>query len=162
MAPMSVRPVEPGDSELIWRWRNDPVVRQHSLTSAPVSWSDHAAWFARTTASPDVVIYVLDEPGVGPVAQVRYTRESESRAEVHVSVAPQMRGRGHGKSLLLQTAPLACAKLDVSEIEAHVVKSNPASVQLFLSTGYEPAGEVVKGGRECLRFLWKRSKAETA
>jgi RimJ/RimL family protein N-acetyltransferase len=159
---MSIRPVEPADSELLWTWRNDPVVRESSLNSEPVPWGDHEAWFARNIASPDVALYLLEEPGSGPVAQIRYTKESESLAEVHVVVAPARRGRGHGAKILQQTRELACARLKVRAVEAHVMKTNPASVQLFISSGFEFAGDVQKSGRECMRFIWKHAKASRA
>ena len=152
---MSVRAVRPDDSKLLWTWRNDPVVRQHSLNSAPIPWSDHEAWFARTLGSPDALLYILEEPPAGPVAQIRYTRVGAALAEVHVAVAPAMRGRGYGSAILRQTRDLACTQLGVTAVEAHVIKTNPASVQLFRSAGFELDGDVLKSGQECIRFIWK-------
>jgi RimJ/RimL family protein N-acetyltransferase len=148
-----IRRADVKDAELLWRWRNDSVVRQNSFHSDPIPWNEHESWFAKRLGSPDTVIYILEEGRLGPVAQARYERRDRSVAEVHLTVGPAYRSKGYGKNILTRSIPLARSELGVTMLEAYVKKDNAASIHLFLGAGFKIKESVVKSGHDSLCLL---------
>jgi RimJ/RimL family protein N-acetyltransferase len=137
------------DALAIWEWRNDHLTRENSLRTEPIAWEDHCAWLHRQLADPDIRLYVLEDRTYGAVAQVRYERQCDSLAEVHITVAPAVRGRGVGTQALRMTLPLALRSLQVRRVTARIKKGNEASLRAFLRSGFIVEHERVCGGSQC-------------
>ena len=144
----SIRRVEPADGELLWQWRNDPVVRSHSLNSKVIPWAHHERWFAGKLVSPDTRIFILEDRG-RPIAQVRYERRDKTAEVGDISVAKSERGRGYGTQILKQTLQKACEELQVQKIVAVVRDSNIVSIRIFVGAGFQLEGELSRCGEEC-------------
>ena len=125
-AALTVRPATAQDSRQLWQWRNDPVTRSGSRSSAEVSWDDHERWLAQTLTRTDRLLLIVDDQD-GAVGTVRWDLatepaggnqpEGESRRaeddveidsqrqqdlewEVSVTVAPRRRGQSLASALL--------------------------------------------------------------
>lgn len=133
---LTARMARPHDARAIWEWRNDPVTRQNSLRTEPIAWKDHCEWFRQHLASPTTRLYVVEDQGGRPVAQVRYERLNHDLADVHITVAPGDRGRGVGTEALRMTMPLAVHSLQVRRVAAAIKKRNEASLRAFLRVGF--------------------------
>jgi len=149
------------DAVPIWEWRNDPVTRQNSLGTDGVQWEEHQSWLKRQLTDPAVRLYMLDDQEHGPVAQVRYVRHDESCAEVHITVAPAVRGRGVGTRALRLTLPLAMWSLQVSRVTALIKADNKASLRAFGGAGFVVEQEREFRGSRCVvlsldarRMVW--------
>lgn len=151
---LSVRRADVGDAELLWRWRNDPLVRQNSFNTQHIPWADHELWFAGRVTSPDSRIYVLEERDT-PVAQIRYERRDHVWAEVgDISVVAGERGKGYGRTILVLTMNLACEEFKAEKVLALVKKNNVASAGTFRSAGFDYQGQVVERDCLCMRFIY--------
>jgi RimJ/RimL family protein N-acetyltransferase len=151
---VKIRPAGPDDAQLLWQWRNDPLVRQNSFNSQSIPWTDHEVWYARRLASPDICIYLLEKDGK-PVAQIRYERRDGSIAEVgDISVAAVDRRKGYGTEILVQTVDRACTKLEAKELFAVVKENNFASAGMFRAAGFEPQSRINVDGWDCIRFFY--------
>jgi spore coat polysaccharide biosynthesis predicted glycosyltransferase SpsG/GNAT superfamily N-acetyltransferase len=130
------------DSRQLWQWRNDPVTRAGSRSSAEVPWEDHVGWLTASLTRVDRVLLVVEDP-VGPVGTLRWDLESEGEWEVSVTVSPQRRGQSLARPLLRagEMALSEQARSGRTEVTAYLAVvhcDNGASIRLFESSGYVP------------------------
>jgi RimJ/RimL family protein N-acetyltransferase len=130
---------------LLHTWRNDPVVRSLSRSTAPIPLDMHATWLRSSLASSDRHLLVVETAGdATPTATVRYDLlpsedASRERWEVSITVAPDLRGRGLGLAALSSSdAWLVAREPEASEIVAYVRRSHLGSLRLFGRNGYRP------------------------
>ena len=145
------------DALLLWRWANDPETRRNSFTKRAIPLAEHEGWLERRLASPTTRLWIFSD-AEGPMGQVRCELEGPT-AELHISVAPERRGRGHGKSMLGRAVELTrAAHGDRVKIRASVLEDNARSLALFRACGFEPvdATESPEGGR-AIMFEWTRA-----
>lgn len=138
--PLVLRRAESGDLEELRRWRNDPETRRWSRSTGEVSPEEHAQWFERTMADPAAIIWIAQDGGSGLVGQVRVTRESPDAAELHVTLAPEARGRGLGALLIMEAAARILVEPGIDRLLAHVKDGNRASRRAFERAGFTAAG----------------------
>ncbi len=146
-----LRPAHSGDAHVVWEWANDSVTRAASFQTAPIPWHEHETWFSARLRDDRCRFFIAVDDD-RPIGQVRMTVEGD-RAEVHISLAPLERGRGHGLTMLRQ----ACAEAERSGLRglvAHVKPSNTSSIALFERAGFSRHGSVTQDGHEALRFEW--------
>ncbi len=152
-----LRRVANSDCELLWKWANDPDVRESAFSSRQIPLGDHNTWFRKKSEDPGCVQYIgLDENNV-PVGQVRFdVRNCE--AEVDVSVAQNHRGRGYGVALIRRGVRALREEATVNVIHALVKLENRLSQQAFQSAGFVAQGvEEVKGQRT-MHLIWRRDE----
>lgn len=144
-----LRRISESDKELLFRWTNDPETRKQSFSTQPVPWENHVSWFQRKMEDPGCYHYLMldgDEP-VGVVRLDRLSETGEDRGRdshgryaylISVNIAPQMRGRGYGKSMYRLIEKQALAEIpDSSYIRAEVKIGNLPSRKSLEATGYE-------------------------
>jgi RimJ/RimL family protein N-acetyltransferase len=139
------------DAELLWRWANEPETRANSLNSKPISWDVHQHWYAQKLAAEDCRLWIMEQQEL-PVAQIRYDRITADAAQISLSVAPQMRGRGIGTLLLKMTLPMAAGELGVEWVRGIALSENQASRRAFEKASFTIAEQQLIDSRECLVF----------
>lgn len=148
---ITLRRAQSDDARLVWEWANDPTTRAVSFQTRLIPWSDHEPWFAARLRDERCRFFIAVDDG-RPVGQIRMTTEGD-RAEVHISVAPLERGRGHGLAMLR----LACSEAERAGLRglvAHVRPDNVSSTALFERAGFIRRGQATQGGREAERLEW--------
>lgn len=148
-----IRKATPADAELLWQWRNDPLVRNNSFNSASIPWTEHEGWFSQRVASPNTRIYLLEDSGK-MVAQIRYEKRNDAAEVGDISVAADDRGKGYGRQILSLTMSLACADLGVEKLTAVVKNTNTVSLRTFLSVGFSLQEALIERGFACSRFVY--------
>jgi len=140
LAPsVRLREVQTRDAEQLRAWRNDPETRRWSRNSHEITPEEHAAWFERTFAEDSTSLWIA-ESEEGPLGQVRVGPASQGAAEIHVTLAPQARGRGVGAAVLAQASGRALAQRGVRLLVAHVKPEHEASLRAFARAGFQRAG----------------------
>jgi predicted dehydrogenase/RimJ/RimL family protein N-acetyltransferase len=132
------------DSARVLAWRNDPDTRRWSRTSGEVPADEHASWFERTLRDPSTQIWIAESAGES-IGQVRLTEESHGSVELHVTLAPQARGRGLGAAALIEAAAEGLARPGVELVCAHVKPQHEASLRAFARAGFTLAGSGAGG-----------------
>ena len=130
---LSVRRAERSDLATYYNWANDPLVRKNAITTAPVAWAVHQAWFAKKLNDDNSLLFVL-EAGELPVGQIRFDIVGDE-AIIDYSLDEIVRSRGWGCRLI---------ELGVDQIwrtrqlplRADVKVENEASVSVFLKMGF--------------------------
>jgi RimJ/RimL family protein N-acetyltransferase len=127
------------DAERLFAWRNDPDSRANSRNEDDILWSDHLQWLSRVFASESVLLYVAEENGI-PLGTCRV----DADGELSWTVAPEHRGKGHGKEMVRLLAEAANRHL-VAEIKS----SNLASLRIVQELGFEKVadGEITRWTR---------------
>lgn len=139
---ITLRPAVWEDAEILFKWANDPDVRNNAIYREPIALQEHLEWFKRKLGAESTRIYIMEYAGV-PVGQVRYDREGEGWL-IDYSVAGEHRGKGFGTKLIQQSL----AGFKTEKIIAKVLHSNAASARVFQSTGFLATGTEKIAGSE--------------
>lgn len=132
LGQLTLRATDVSDVELYFQWANDPEVRRQSITSEPIPWIAHQAWFDRQMSNPLSSMFVL-MAGDLPVGQIRFDRRGEY-TWINYSLDCLVRRRGWGAVLV----SLGCAAVDrTSRLRAEVKADNRASRAIFARLGFE-------------------------
>jgi len=136
---VELRAAVDSDSGRLLAWRNDPDTRRWSRSQDEVSAQEHQRWLERVLSDPGVLQWIAEADGVS-VGQIRLTREPPDAAELHVTVAPEARGRGLGTELIVEAAARGLADTTVHRLIAHVKSDNEPSCRAFARAGFELQG----------------------
>ena len=162
-AALVARPATLQDARQLWIWRNDPLTRAGSRSTAQVPWDDHLHWLTASLNRTDRILLVAED-AMGLVGTVRWDlareREGEQEGEpresheweVSVMVTPDRRGQSLARPLLRagEVALTECtSEVTRSEVTrssgthvtaylAVVHRDNGASMRLFETSGYVP------------------------
>lgn len=141
---LKLRRVREEDSEILFKWTNDPTVRKNAFNTKPVEWEEHQKWFASKLGNSNSKVYLMLKREE-PVGQIRFDRENDYW-KLSYSIAREYRGQGLGTELV---------KLGLEEVrgkvKAWVKKDNPASLKVFDSLGF---GRENNGEEDSVQFVW--------
>lgn len=149
---LTVRPAGPRDEALLLDWSNDPVTRASGFHPDPIPPDEHRRWLARRLADERGGLWIGEVDGV-PVGTVRVDLDADGSAEVGISVAPALRGRGLARPLLVAGLAAARERSDVARFVAVVRPANAASLGLFRGAGFADAGGGERGGMSYVRLV---------
>ncbi len=139
---LMLREVTGKDIDILFRWANDPVVRQNAFHTEQIPYEDHRAWFVRMLADRDVIKYILcncsEHSGVmQEIGQIRMSIEGQE-ALIDYSIDPGMRGQGYGtRMILMAEEKLRDQRADVLYCKGQVKYENIASAKAFERCGYD-------------------------
>ncbi|MEN9358842.1 MAG: UDP-2,4-diacetamido-2,4, 6-trideoxy-beta-L-altropyranose hydrolase [Verrucomicrobiota bacterium] len=136
--PLWLRPAEAGDCETLWRWANDPLIRQMSFSPEPIPWESHQSWFARELSrqGDSSFLWIAADLEGGELGQIRFNRLGEGVWCTDIHLAPGARGRGLGQPLLLAGLSRLRRAAVVTRVEAQVLHENQSSRRLFEACGF--------------------------
>jgi UDP-2,4-diacetamido-2,4,6-trideoxy-beta-L-altropyranose hydrolase len=132
---LALRPAYAEDSELLWRWANDKVVRDFSFSTAPIPWEHHVRWLESRLTDPFCVFFIATVADNLPVGQVRYELSGEE-AVISVSVDNNFRGLGYGSQIIRLSAAQLFNDSEIKTIHAYIKENNLASASAFLKAGF--------------------------
>ena len=97
---LRLRRVRDDDCQLLWRWANDPEVREASFITDAIPWEDHVRWFAQKRNDPRWLQFIAVDDQEQPVGQVRFDLKDGESAEIGLSIDRERRGSRYGKLIL--------------------------------------------------------------
>lgn len=121
------------DIFLYFNWANEPMVRQSSLNSKPITWLEHEAWFMSRVNGPTCAMYVLCAGNL-PIGQIRFEKTDDAWA-IDYSLDELVRGRGWGQ-VLVERGLAEFGKLTTGTVIANVKASNVTSRRIFQHLGF--------------------------
>ena len=125
MEKVKLRPATLEDARMLLAWRNDEATRAASVGTDAVSWQDHVDWLRASLENPRRKLLIA-EAGQ-PVGTVRIDYGAET--ELSWTVAPDARGQGHGKAMVLAAMP-------EGPVIAHIKRGNVASQRIAEAAGF--------------------------
>jgi len=141
MGEIDLRPANPADGEMIFCWRNHPVVRRYSGDAREIDWETHCEWFRQSLQNPNRILLIAEADG-NPLGVLRYdlseTRLStQQSAQVSVYLKPEKIGQGYGANLLVAGVQwIRNQHPSVSKLVAEILPENAASIRAFERAGY--------------------------
>ncbi len=131
-AVFQTRPATNDDWELLLKWRNDPLTREHSFSHEVIDEAVHRSWLAGKLQDPDCILVIVSKDDF-PVGVLRLDC-TENIAEISYTVAPEARGKGCGTAIVGLAEKIAPDR--ITTLEASVLSDNPASIRCFERNDY--------------------------
>jgi RimJ/RimL family protein N-acetyltransferase len=128
--PLSLRPVEMADADLLLLWRNDPETRQASHNSDEVMLESHLTWLNTSLSNPEQRLLWIAEVDGKAVGTCRADR-AENVWELSWTIAPDARGKGVAHQMLSKLVHYFDEPL-VAQVKA----GNLASIKVAEYTGF--------------------------
>lgn len=133
---IGVRRAVSDDADELLRWRNDPITRSVSRSSKPVTLAEHLAWLEASLTREDRLVLIATK-GSQHLGTVRWDLLEPSSWEVSITLAPEWRGRGLARPMLVAAESRLMKEIPgVSGMVAVVHGSNHSSRRLFEGAGY--------------------------
>lgn len=153
---LTLRPAELRDAELLLRWRNEPVTRAHSFDQREIDPPSHRTWLAaKLAAVHEARLFVLEQ-GEMPIGQARVDVVGHRLGEISVSVDPEYRGLGVGRTLIELATARGAQELRLDAIDARIRCTNTGSRRAFSAAGYEPHTRAHVGEADVVVLRWTR------
>jgi RimJ/RimL family protein N-acetyltransferase len=135
MTQICLRPATYQDTELVFRWRNDPFIMVRGSSQRFVEWAEHIVWFRDTlrSARRKIFIVLLSQQ---PIGQIRFDKINDNECVVSVYLLQEFTGRGLGVETIDRGCQEICKLWGVSRIIACVRSDNTAARSAFLKVGF--------------------------
>lgn len=141
---IKLRPVEPIDLELLYQWENDPDNWIISGTTTPYSKNTLKNYlFSIQDIYHDKqlrLIITANDKEVGVLDLFEYDQKN-SRVGIGILIDKKHRSQGFGKKAIKKAIKYCFETLFVHQVYCNIMISNPNSIKLFLSLGFELCGE---------------------
>jgi UDP-2,4-diacetamido-2,4,6-trideoxy-beta-L-altropyranose hydrolase len=132
---LQVRLAAKVDIDNIYKWRNNPLIRQNSVNPKIISLAEHEKWFEECLNRSNNII-LIGEINSMPVGVVRFEIE-KNKAEVSIYLVPDSGVRGCGFYLLSQAETWLKMHIEnVKYLNAKVLQNNEPSNKLFVKLNY--------------------------
>lgn len=128
---LKFRRVQPADSDMLLRWRNDPETQRQSIQTGAVDPAEHAAWFQKTLGNPSRQIWIAEHQDQA-IGWVRRDQRKDGTSELSWTVSPDHRGKGWGGEMLSLFVRLHPSPNET----ARVKEGNQASVKMAMKAGF--------------------------
>ncbi len=145
---ITLRAIEPGDLDALYRWENDTTLWAYGSSIAPLSRHLLAQYIDNYTA--DItrdnqlrLMIVERESGetIGTIDCFEYDVVNR-KAGVGILIDPVYQHRGRGREALETFIAYAFQFLRLHQLYAHVPASNTPSVKLFQACGFQECGQL--------------------
>jgi len=144
---LKIRPLEGGDINDLFEWRNYPEVREKSFNTSILSWDEHERWFKAKREDPNTTIYIAYSEGQ-KTGSIRFEDKGEA-IKVSVMLNPDFLGKGLGSEVIkLGTERFLKEKKPDKPIHAEIKKNNIASFKAFQKAGYRKSHVV---------YIWEKN-----
>ena len=135
---LRLRPAVTADAYALWIWANDPATRAASFERPPIDWSGHLVWLAAQLTDPTVLFLVAESMDGRPLGVIRLeTRDDWRSARLSYGLAQEVRGQGHGRSLVISGMQALHALHPGTSFIADVATTNVPSLRIFRRLGWQ-------------------------
>lgn len=139
-----LRPLEPGDSDALFRWINDRDTVVFNAPFRPVARADHERWFEAIRQAPDVRIFAIVEragPRVVGTCQLLNISAAHRSAELQIRIGePDARDRGLGTQAVRLLLQHGFTELRLHRIALTVRADNLRAIRAYEKCGFAREG----------------------
>jgi UDP-4-amino-4,6-dideoxy-N-acetyl-beta-L-altrosamine N-acetyltransferase len=152
MGKVTLRPLEDGDRDRLYDWRNRPEVAAYMYTDHKISPEEHARWFAGIAGDPRRAYWIIELDGqpVGPANFYDIDRARGRASWAYYLAEPSVRGKGVGGYVEFLMIERAFGQMGLRKLWCEVLVSNEAVWKLHQKFGFQQEAlyraHVVKGG----------------
>jgi len=126
------------DSEILFRWINDPETVRYNAAYKPVHWANHEEWVRSLGKTSNKVIFAVraDERLVGVVQLIDIDQVHRS-AELTIRIGEaEKRGMGYGTLALHQAIDFAWRDLNLHRVWLRVFADNHRAIRAYEKAGF--------------------------
>lgn len=152
---LKVREVTKNDSELIFNWSNDPLVRKQSFKSDNIEFKDHENWLNKKLIN-DNSLLLLNQFKNNNIGMVRFEVEKD-KCTIGILLDKKFRGKGFSSLMLTVSSTYYFNRFSIP-IFAYIKDSNLASIKSFEKAGYKFFNKTIVNGFKTL--VYKLEKYE--
>ena len=142
---LKYRALEPEDITLLYRWENDLDINEISLSKVPFSkyileqYISHAKMEIQEAGQVRLISENSEDTAIGCVDLYDYNAV-DRRAGIGILIDKDFRGLGYGSIAIQLIKNYAFNVLGLHQLYCSVGASNTASLNLFVSVGFEKIG----------------------
>lgn len=141
---IELRPLEPRDSDVLFRWINDRATVVFNAPFEPVSREDHDRWFEAVRLSRNVRIFAIVEVGTDRLigsCQLLNISDRHRSAELQIRIGePDARDRGLGSHAVRKLLEVGFGSLGLHRISLTVRADNPRAIRVYEKCGFQREG----------------------
>jgi RimJ/RimL family protein N-acetyltransferase len=135
---LKARPATIKDKAQLLAWANEQEIRRQSFTTRKITKEEHNKWFSRVLADyNNQRLFILENHGLSPLGQVRFSRIDVDDWEIHFSMGAQYRGQKLGSQMIRVSVDVFLGQEQRSRITAKVKKDNAASLRSLARAGFQ-------------------------
>ena len=146
---LKVREVTENDSELIFNWSNDPLVRSQSFKSNKIEFKNHENWLKEKLINNNSLL-LINQFKNNNIGLVRFEVEKDN-CTVGILLDKKYRGQGLS-SLMLRISSAFYFNRFLIPISAYIKESNIASIKSFEKAGYKFFNNITVNGFNTLVY----------
>jgi len=152
--PLVLRRTTAHDAYALWLWRNEEESRRVSFEQAPIGWAEHVDWLRDRLDDAGAIVLVAEFADGRPVGSIRFDTQDDWRtARLSFVLAPEVRGQGLARPLVLEGVQYLRGSHPRAAIHAEVRSVNERSLRVFRGAGW--IEDASSDG--CVRF-WSRDR----
>ncbi|MCW3083821.1 MAG: UDP-2,4-diacetamido-2,4, 6-trideoxy-beta-L-altropyranose hydrolase [Bacteroidetes bacterium] len=145
------------DTDLYYKWANDPSVRANSFSQEKVIYEDHVRWFRLKLTSENCFFYLFSNDRDEPVGQVRIDK-SGAEIVIGISIDEAFRGKSLAVEMLKKATGNYLQKFPEASITAYIKVENTSSLNSFRKAGFTNEENVEVQGCKSYKLYKTRSK----
>ena len=131
------------DTDLLYQWANDPLVRSNSYNQKPILYDEHVKWFQSVLSSGNCIIYIFHNETQQAVGQVRISR-GEKETTIGISIDDAFRGKSLGSQMLIMATENYLSKYPGESITAYIKEHNISSYKIFVKAGFKDEQKILE------------------
>jgi UDP-4-amino-4,6-dideoxy-N-acetyl-beta-L-altrosamine N-acetyltransferase len=138
-AQVQLRPLQDGDKDRLYAWRNAPEVAAYMYTDHKISAEEHARWWAGIATDARRAYWIIEVDGV-PVGLANFydiDRTHERGAWAYYLADPAVRGKGVGGFVEYWMIEQAFGPMALRKLWCEVLASNEAVWRLHQKFGFK-------------------------
>ncbi len=152
------RPARPDDARFVWDVNNDPTVRAQSISTDPIPWESHQAWFSDALERSTRYLWIV-EVASEPAGVVRFDVDGDA-ATISVALQAAYRGRGLGTKLIDRACHALADTGLAGRIIALVRPDNAPSMLAFERAGFALQRSIKQDDLELNEYHWERTRED--
>ena len=145
LGPRSIvmRPVEESDIPYLYKWINDPKVRQYLNAYMPMTMTDEQSWYeSLTSRKPKDIILMIEVDGtpIGNMGIHGINMQNGTATTGAIIGEKEYWGKGYGSDAKMILLDYAFNTLNLRKIYSTVIAFNERSLKYSLKCGYKEEG----------------------
>lgn len=122
------------DDVLLFKWANDPSVREWSFNKDPILFNEHKIWFKKMLKDSNVLIWIFEDHN-SPIGMVRL-ENNNNKVLLNYLIAPQSRGKKFATKMLKMAINEVKSYWQNVKLYAYTLSDNIASIKSLEKAGF--------------------------
>jgi RimJ/RimL family protein N-acetyltransferase len=140
------------DTDILFEWANEGLVRLNSFSPEQIVFSDHQEWLHDRIESSESMLLIAENEEGQRVGQIRFDASRPETADIDFHVSVTHHGRGYGTQLLVEGFRFVVQDGRFRRVRGIVKIANTASRRCFEKAGFSQEATIEHRGESCYLF----------